>query len=531
MVFPTLPLRLLHPRQSLRRQIKLPLAIANWDPEWLGHRQLGLRSVMRPRSPGRWASPGSGKRSVLGLMVLFSSLLSPPSLLSAQSLSLSIVDRESRLPLAGVVVRSGEEMAVSDALGRVVLITDGPVSFQRLGYLPLTIEPRELGERRVVSLDRSAVPLPGLTVDASAGPLQVGRIASRTLEPADFAAPDVGLVSDPVASLTRLGIATRINDFTALPTIRAGRWDQNQLLLGSLRLWGPFHGLGVTGPARAGATAGMVVGGASPGIGTGNSTGTVIAALPRLDPGPLWLQGDASLADLSVSAGGSLPFQPDGAFVITGTRSIDTSALGSLLGGGGLPFTYSSLGAHAGGGGSGGVRFQFSGFASQDSTAFRSFLLSEGLSSTWQSLGAGGSVVFPLGGRTSGLLSARVGQYRANLVQTGGEGIQIQETRNELTDVEVSGQISGTTGWGIARGGLHLIRQESELESTFFPRDRQAFQRGRVTAMGGVFGLESSRGVWEWSAGVRADASAEEFHLQPRVEVSRSLGDGWRARS
>ena len=216
----------------------------------------------------------------------------------------------------------------------------------------------------------------------------------------------------------------------------------------------------------------------------GNSTGTVIAALPRLDPGPLWLQGDASLADLSVSAGGSLPFQPDGAFVITGTRSIDTSALGSLLGGGGLPFTYSSLGPTRVVEG----RAVFAPVLRLRVPGLHRLPVVSLERRTVQYLAvAGGGWLrgVPAGWADQWTPVRAGGQYRANLVQTGGEGIQIQETRNELTDVEVSGQISGTTGWGIARGDYTSSvrsRNWSRPSSRAIVRRSSA---GGVTAMGG----------------------------------------------
>lgn len=449
----------------------------------------------------------------------------------AQVLVGRVTSREEGSPLAGALVLAGGGRAVTGPDGTFTLVA-GPgapqtLRVERLGYAPLdTLWDAAADTVRLdLAMELQPVVIPGVEVNAPPGRAFEHLGGEVRVRPPDRMVVARGIGLDPVEQIAASGIASSESEFSALPVVRAARWDQTALYLGALRIWGPLHGLGLVGPAKISGTEELRVAGAVPSIFDANTTGGRIEIVPRLGRDAPWAEAGATLLDVSVSAGG--PLSDDGAFVVTGTRSVDLDFLGPMMGGD-LPLRYESVEGHARWRWSGRFEGRAAAFASRDSVSFAAASFSENLDSRWNAL------AWSVGGRWRAAprdaLDFEISRstYGAEL-GTLVAGERMPPSANALSDFRAAASWVHEASRASMLVGLDLFRLRTTVDGDSARPGPALRDRGRGDGLGLAVGLESVSGRSALRGGVRLDAvRGLGFAVQPRADWTRDLTGSWR---
>lgn len=454
-----------------------------------------------------------------------------PALGRAQVLVGRVVEREGGTPLAGALVVTGGRSVVTGPDGYFELAARPGVPrtlrVERLGYATVdTLWAADADTVRMdLALDLLPVMIPGLIVNAPPGRAFEHLGGEVRVRPPDRMVIARGIGLDPVEQIAGSGIASSESDFSALPVVRAARWDQTALYLGALRIWGPLHGLGLVGPAKISGTEELRVSGAVPSVFDANATGGRIEALPRLGRDAPWAEGGATLLDVSMSAGG--PLGEGGTFVVTGTRSTGLDFLGSMVGGD-LPLRYESVEGHARWRWSGRFEGRAAAYTSRDSVSFAAASFSENLDSRWNTM------AWSLGGRWQAAprdaldLEITRSTYDAELATLVG-GERMAPSANTLSDLRAAGSWihEGRRASLLAR--LDLSRVQASLDSDSTRPGPAMRDDGHAESLGFAVGIETVSGRSALRGGVRVDAvRGLGLAVQPRADWTRELAREWR---
>lgn len=266
----------------------------------------------------------------VALVVLASSTLPFPTFAAqapdSGAWAVRTVDRPTGSPVSGVLVSFPEHDASSVTDSRGLATGAGATGLvravaRRLGYADLDtlVAVPEAGEVVVLSLERAAVELPALTVEAERRmtSIQLHRlifdrevaVGAVGVTQAEIKAVPPMLESDVMRSLQAFAGVASVNDYSGELFVRGGGSDQTAVLIDGAPVFAPYHMFGLFGAFNADAVESTeFYRGSIPARYGGALSGVVAARQKTGSSDRTHMAGGVSLLGVRFAADGALPW-------------------------------------------------------------------------------------------------------------------------------------------------------------------------------------------------------------------------------